>query len=196
MRYVWTLALATVGAAGACTPGSDTSTAKATVVDSAVPRDVALANFRRCCASTDSLTGGAPSRDSLVVRFVRAIESKDTAALRSMLLSRAEFAWLYYDTNPQSRPPYDLSPSLMWFLTEGNSSKGIGRALDEYGDKPLRYVGYACDTVASHEGANTVWGPCTVKVRGGRNDTISLRLFGPLIERAGRWKFVSYGNKL
>jgi hypothetical protein len=195
MRYVWTLALA-AACAGACTPGTDTATAKASVVDSVVPRDVALANFRRCCASTDSLTGGAPSRDSLVVRFVRAIESKDTAALRSMLLTRGEFAWLYYDTNPQSRPPYNLSPSLMWFLTEGNSSKGIGRALDEYANKPLRYLGYACDSVASHEGANTVWGPCAVKVRGEHGDTMPVRLFGQLIERGGRWKFVSYANKL
>ena len=198
MRYSWIYWVATAVGVAACGSGAGASPrpAQATVVDSAVPRDVALASFRRCCNRVDSLTGGAASRDSLVKRFVRAVETRDTAALGLMLLSRAEFAWLYYETNPQSLPPYDLSPQLMWFLTEGNSTKGIGRALDEYRDKPLSYVGYTCDSVASREGANTIWGPCTIRVRGSRRDTVALRLFGPLIERGGRWKFVSYANKL
>jgi hypothetical protein len=29
-----------------------------------------------------------------------------------------------------------------------------------------------------------------------RGDTVSVRLFGLLIERDGRWKFLSYANKL
>ena len=76
-----------------------------------------------------------------------------------MLLTRSEFAWLYYDTNPQSLPPYDLSPSLMWFLLEGNGAKGLGRALDEYGGKSLGYLDYTCDEQTSARGREHDHGP-------------------------------------
>jgi hypothetical protein len=194
MRYPWIVAVA--AAAAACMPGADATTAKATVVDSVVPREVSLAAFRRCCARVDSLVGGAPSRNALVRQFAGSLERRDTAALRSMLMTRAEFAWLYYDTNPQGLPPYNLSPQLLWFLTEGNSSKGIGRALDEYRDRPVGYRGYTCDSVPSNEGANRVWGPCRIRVRRPGGETAHVRLFGAIIERGGRWKFVSYANTL
>ncbi len=187
-----------VGATG-CRPARQTPAAaqqKATVVDSVIPREVALARFRECCARVDSLSGGEPSRDALVHRFVRALENTDTAALRDMLLTRGEFAWLYYETSPQGLPPYDLSPALMWFLLEGNGSKGIARALDEYGGKPLGYLDHVCDEKTSAEGANTVWGPCTLRRVEPDGDTVQVRLFGLVLERGGRWKFINYSNKL
>ncbi len=168
----------------------------ATVVDSAIPRNVALARFRRCCSFVDSLTGGAPTRDALVRGFVRALETKDTTALRAMVLTQGEFAWLYYDTSPQSLPPYNLAPGLMWFLLEGNGSKGLARALGEYGGNPLRYIGYTCDEQTSAEGENLVTGPCSVRRIAPHGDTVQMRLFGLLLERRGRWKFVNYSNKL
>ena len=113
-----------------------------------------------------------------------------------MLLTRSEFAWLYYETNPQSLPPYNLSPSLMWFLMEGNGAKGLGRALDEYGGKRLGYVDYTCDEQTSAQGHNTVTGPCNVRRMEPDGDTVQVRLFGLLIERGGSWKFLNYSNKL
>jgi hypothetical protein len=194
-----TAALVVLAGAAACRPPRETPAAaqqSAGVVDSAVPREVALARFRECCARVESLSGGAPSRDALVRRFVRALETRDTAALRALRLTRSEFAWLYYETSPQGLPPYNLSPSLMWFLLEGNGSKGIARALDEYGGTPLGYVAYECDPVTSGEGRNTLTGPCTVRRVEPDGDTVRVRLFGLLIERGGRWKFLSYSNKL
>lgn len=187
-----------VGATG-CKPARQTAAAAqqtAAVVDRVVPREVALAAFRECCARVDSLSGGERSRDALVRGFVRALETDDTAAFRRMLLTRSEFAWLYYDTNPQSLPPYNLSPSLMWFLLEGNGAKGLGRLLDEYGGKSLGYLGYTCDEQASAQGENTITGPCSVRRVEPDGDTVEARLFGLLLERGGRWKFTNYSNKL
>jgi hypothetical protein len=144
----------------------------------------------------NSFSGGAASRDALVRRFIGAMEQADTTALRELLLTRSEFAWLYYETSPESRPPYNLSPSLMWFLLEGNGRKGLGRALDEYGGRPLGVIDYQCDETSSSEGDNTVWGPCTVRRIEPDGDTVRLRLFGLVLERGGRWKFVNYANKL
>ena len=197
-RYAVMALTLVVGAIACKAPGEAPAAAQQsrTVVDSAIPRDVALARFRRCCAPADSLGGGAPTRDALVRGFVRALETKDTAALRAMVLTQGEFAWLYYDTSPQSLPPYNLAPGLMWFLLEGNRSKGLARALDEYGGKPLGYVGYTCDESTSAEGANVVHGPCGVRRVELGGDTVQVRLFGLVLERGGRWKFVNYGNKL
>jgi hypothetical protein len=198
LRCVLVALAVSASAIAACGPTPETSAAQqtASVVDSAVPRDVALTRFRECCGRVDSLSGGAPSRDALVRRFVHAIETKDTASLRELLLTRSEFAWLHYDTSPQGLPPYNLSPALMWFLLEGNGAKGLGRALDEYGGKPLGYLDYRCDEKTSVEGENTLWGPCAVRRVEPDGDTVQVRLFGLLIERGGRWKFLNYSNKL
>jgi hypothetical protein len=168
----------------------------AQVVDSVVPREVALRRFRVGLDSVAALSGGAPSQDELVRRFVRALEQRDTAAIRSLVMTKAEYAWLYYPTNPQGLPPYELAPDLLWFTLEGRSRQGIAAALDARAGYPLHVVGYACDPVTSREGENTVYGPCTIRRVQAPGDTVTERLFGPVIERAGVWKFVSYANKL
>ena len=66
--------------------------------------------------------------------------------------SRDEFAWLYYPTAKQGLPPYDLSPSLMWFVVDGGSNKSIARLLQDRGGKPLHVIVYTCDPKSSVEG--------------------------------------------
>jgi hypothetical protein len=166
------------------------------VVDSALPRNEALRRFRQGLVEPRGLGDGRPTRDALVRAFVSAVEAGDAARLRSLVLTRAEFGWLYYPTTPQGLPPYELSPSLLWFLTDGATTKGLRRLLDERRGRPLGYAGYRCDPVPSREGANTVWGPCLVRRVGAPGDTVEERLFGLILERDGIFKFVSLANKL
>ena len=172
------------------------ATARSEHVDSLVPREEALRLFRQGLEEPESLNGGARSRDALVRDFVGALEARDTAALRAMLMTKAEYGWLYYPTNPQGLPPYDLSPALYWFMIEGRSAQGLTQALAERGGQPLRLVGYSCYAGFSQEGVNRVYGPCLVRRRQAPGDTVSERLFGPILERGGRYKFVSYANQL
>ena len=165
-------------------------------MDSVVPRAVALERFRAGLDSLDTLAGGAPSRDALVRRFALALEGRDTAALRTMALTRQEFAWIYYPANPQGLPPYDLGPDLMWFMLVENSRKGLAHALEERGGRQLGFVGYSCDPRPSRERANTAWGPCVIRRVQAPGDTTAERLFGLIIERGGRFKFVSFANRL
>jgi hypothetical protein len=160
------------------------------------PHDAELAKFRAGLVHPVNLTGGAASQDELVMQFVRALETRDTAALVRMHLTRAEFAWFYYPTNPQSRPPYNLSPELMWFLEHGSSEKGVSRLLDERAGASLGVLSYRCDAVTSRQGDNTLIGPCLLRRATAAGDTIDERLFGLILERGGRYKFVSYANKL
>ena len=141
-------------------------------------------------ASGAGLAGGAPSRDALVRGFVTALERRDTAALVDLVLTRAEFASVYYPTAREALPPYELPQDLMWFRLVGESDRGLRRALDELGGRPLRYRGHTCGE-PRREGRNRLWGWCRVRLG---EDEISI--FGLIVERDGRFKFVSYANKL
>ena len=186
--------LVTAALAGGCRhpEPAQASARPPVVVDSAIARDEALRRFRAGLPRIDSLLGGAESREALVRRFVKALENSDTAAFRDLVLTRQEFAWLYYPTNAQGLPPYELAPDLFWFMLETRSRRGIVHALAERSGQPLGYLRTDCDSVPSIEGDNRVWGPCTIT----RRDSLVERLFGPIIERHGRFKFVSYANNL
>ena len=171
-------------------------TSKPGTIDSVVPREAALRRFQEKLQRPVGLSGSAESREQLVRRFITALEARDTSALLALSMTVEEFAFLYYPTNPQSLPPYDVSPDLLWFLIEGNGRKGLMLALDERGGAPLGYVGHSCDSEPSREGENTVWGPCVIRRVQAPGDTVSERLFGPIIERGGRYKFVNLANKL
>jgi hypothetical protein len=183
---------ADVAATGA-THGAGTRPAPG-VVDSIVPIAEALRRFRADLGPAPGRLDGAPSRDALVRRFVRAVETSDTNALRAMTLSRAEFAYLYYPESPLSRPPYEEPPALLWFRVSEGSSTGIVRVLRRYGGRSLGYRSYACEPTPKREGANTLWERCRVRHVRAPGDTVEERLFGSVVARGGRFEFVSYAN--
>lgn len=153
-----------------------------------------LALFREGLDVPTRLAGGAASRDALVRRFVRAIERRDTATARAMVLSRAEFAWLYYPTSPYTRPPTVQEAPLTWFLLVQNSQKGITRAFNRYGGSGIRYHTHRCTPEPAREGDNRLWHDCVVELTTADGGIVTLRLFGSIIERDGRLKFFSYAN--
>ena len=144
----------------------------------------------------ESLTPVATHRDSLVRQFVRAVEAGNSAALGELVLTPAEFAWLYYPWSPQGLPPYDVTADLMWDLLSRQSDRGARRLLRIAGGRALGYADYACPAEPQAEGANRIWGPCTITFVSGSGDTVSARLTGPILERDGRFKFVSLTNDL
>lgn len=168
----------------------------ARVVDSVLPRDETIRRFREGLAPVESLEGGAGSLDALVASYIRALSAEDTAALAGLAVSRAEFGYLYYPTAVQARPPYDLEPELMWFMLFEHSNQGVRRALASQGGKPMRPAGYDCGSGPQREGENLVYGPCLVRWVDEAGDTVEARLFGRILEREGRFKFLSFANEL
>jgi hypothetical protein len=165
-------------------------------VDSILSGEEALRKFRQGLRPVTVLEGGQESRDRLVAGFLRGLESRDTLTLTSMAVSRSEFAYLYYPTTPHRLPPYELEPGLMWHLLLQRSDRGLRRSLAAYGGQRLLLLSYDCGTEASREGDNTISGPCVMRVRNEQGRTTSLRLFSQIIERGGRYKFLSYANRL
>lgn len=184
-----------LAALSACDRGASSVARAEETVDSVVPRAVALERFRAGLPATTGLAGGEASRDALVRAFVAAVEAADTAKLVRLAMTRAEFAYLYYPTNPEGLPPYDLSPGLMWTLLETRHRQGLFHLLEERAGRPLHAAGYRCDGTARRQGENQIVGPCVIRRReaGG---VIEEQLFGLIIERGGRFKFVSLSNAL
>jgi hypothetical protein len=156
--------------------------------------DSALTLFRADLPPLDELTDAQTSIDATVARFATMVERSDTAAMRSMVMSRREFAWLYYPTSAFTRKPMLQEPGLAWFLHLNNSQKGATRLLDRYGSTRLNLVGDVCKDPRS-EGENRVWYDCMQRIVEG-TDTVSVRLFGGILERHGRFKIFSYSNDL
>lgn len=182
-------------------PASPAAAARAprpgAVIDSAMPIAEALRRFRADLLRAPSgFENGAASRDSLVGRWVRAVEANDTAALEPLAINRAEFAYLYYPTDPQARPPYELPPGLMWFQMQERSRQGAFRLLREFGGEPLGYAGYRCDPQPQIQGPNRIWKGCVVRLARTAADTAEVRLFGAILEHGGRFAFLSYANDL
>jgi hypothetical protein len=191
---------AACGTAESSTPRATSAPAApmlpATPVDSYLPPEEALRRFRSgIAARPTALGGGAPTRDSLVRLLVIAVDRRDTAMVNRLVLTRAEFAYLYYPSAPLARPPYELDPQMMWYQLVSQSEKGIVRAFDRLGGTRLRHVGHACAD-AERQGENRVWSGCTVTLVAGGRDTTRQRIFGSIVERGGRFKFVSYANDM
>jgi len=194
------LALAAALAVGACAPGDQTDAGETApeaargVVDSVLPMPVMMERFRTGLPEPTRLAGGEDSRDALVERVVRALAEADTAAFEGFTVGLSEWAWLYYATSAQARPPYELPPGLAWVQLQENNRKGVLRALERLGGKALDYRGYACDAEPTVEGENQVWIGCLVTLGVDGGEPTPLRLFSALLERDGLLKVLSFAN--
>lgn len=164
------------------------------VVDSLLPMEEELRRFRADLPAPTGLSGGERSRDRLVRRFVTALETRDSASLRAMLISRAEFAHLYFPVSEYTKPPYRQKPSLVWFRMSAVSEQGLSRALARDGGSPVNFRGYRCDATPARRGPNRLWQGCRLRVDGG-GAARERRLFGTIIERGGHFKFLTYATE-
>lgn len=165
------------------------------VVDSIVPIPEEIRRFRADVGPGPAALAGAPTRDALVAEFVRAVEAADTAALRALPLTGPEFIDLYYPFTRFVAKPYELAPDLFWFQIQNEQSRGLFRLLDRYAGQPLGSVGYRCEEPRV-EGPNQVWDACVLRLLGAAGDTVSVRMFGTVLERDGAFRLVSLANDL
>jgi len=163
-------------------------------VDSIFPIEEHLRRFREGLAEPERLTGGARSLEALVERFASALAARDTAAFADMLLTPAEFAWLYYPGTRFTAPPYRLAPEILWMQIQNGSSRGLHRLLDRLGGTTLDVRDLRCPPEPLVEGANRTWEACSLEVAPPGGDPAETRLFGSILERDGVFKFVSYTN--
>ena len=168
------------------------------VVDSIFPVDEELRRFRKALGGDSAVvfSGGSPSREALVRRFVSALAASDTNQFRTMVVHGREFADLYYPASPYARAPYHQPPQLAWSLIQNPSADGLTKLLRTMGGKPLSYVSHRCDPKVLHEGRITRYAGCIVRIADAKGDTTTRLLFGSIVELGGVYKFLSFTNRL
>lgn len=173
-------------AQGAASPG--------TIIDSLLPPGEALRRFQSDLPVVTELADSPPGRDKLVSEFIKALERADTVAFAKLRVSKAEYAFLYYPSSVYSRKPYELAPDIAWLLSEQNSQKGAIRLLRRLSGRDLRFNGYACGTPV-REQDNVFWRDCEVRyVDPAISLPVTRKLFGAIMQRGDRYKFLSYAN--
>lgn len=166
------------------------------VIDSILPMAEYIRRFRTGTDSVAEVSGGATTRDRLARDYLAALAQRDTLALAGLLVSQREFAWLVFPDHRYAEAPYTLDPAIFWGQLTNANAKGIARALQRYGGVPMVLLGLECDrdTLQLVRGPATLWGPCTVNFKTG-DSTLTRRVFGSIIERDGRAKFLSFANE-
>ncbi|MBL0939515.1 MAG: hypothetical protein IBJ03_11505 [Gemmatimonadaceae bacterium] len=165
-------------------------------VDSILPMAEHLRRFREGMTAPDTLRSAAPTREALVSRWLTAVSASDTTTLTSLLLDRAEFAFLYFPSSPMAAPPYEAPPQLLWGQIMASSNEGLPKVLNRYAGKSLSNPALACPDSAVVEGDNRTWTRCTLTFSVKGEARASGQFFGTILERGGRFKFVGYANRL
>jgi hypothetical protein len=200
-RFSWPLLCLLAAGAGcgeraAATVPGESADRSPVYADSIFPIEEEIRRFRATLDTLPSDLGpNAPaSRDQLVRQFVTHLDRADTAAAAALMITKAEFGTLYYEHTRYTRPPYRMSPALLWFLTVQNSEKGLGRALAAYAGSGVRLASYRCEAEPRVEGPNRIWQDCPLELERPDGVRLQKRLFAGILERNGRFKFVSLAN--
>ncbi len=163
-------------------------------IDSILPPGEALRRFQSELPVVTQLDPAARGRDELVSEFIKALERTDSSALKKLALSKAEYAFLYFPSSVYSRKPYELPPDITWLLNDENSRKGSTRILQRVSGRDLRFGGYTCGT-SVREQENVFWRDCQVRyVDPASSRRVRRKLFGTIMQRGDRYKFLSYAN--
>lgn len=167
------------------------------VVDSILPISEQLDRYRSAVGGGRSaqLHNASATREQLIRRFVSDVSAGDTSDLRAMLIDEREFADLIYPESPYTRAPYTQPPGLVWNQIQNPSRSGYTRLVRRLAGQQLAYAGHNCDTNAERQGRNRIWIGCLIRLSDGKGAVTTHRLFGSIVERRGKFKFVSYANE-
>lgn len=167
------------------------------IVDSARSPEEDLRRFRAMLGGEPAarLAGGSSSSDHLIRRLVEAVAARDTAAMRSMVLTAREYADLVYPSSPYMRPPYAQPAALAWMQIAHASVSGFKRLIERRGGIRFTLDGYHCDPAVKREGENVLRSGCVLRLSAPGVGSATERWFGSIIERDGQFKFVSYANQ-
>jgi hypothetical protein len=165
------------------------------VVDSILPPEEALRRFQAEAGGRPpaALSGGERSTDALLRRYWATLVRGDSLALAPIVLSKLEFAYLYF---PESAEPASgLQPQISWLLLESNSGRGLTRALRLAAASDSTLLGTTCVNGTVEAGRNTILGPCAIiRSRNARPDTVWISTH--VLQRDGVFKLMSFANEL
>jgi hypothetical protein len=165
------------------------------VVDSVFSPEENLRRFQATVTgpAPTRLRGGAASTDALMRNYWALLVARDTLAMTPLIVSRAEYAYLYFPESIEGAN--GMPPHIGWELILSQTGRGLTRALTAASRGDATVLRTECSDTPQRAGRNTVYGPCGVVIRrNGIEETIWLTK--TLIERDGVHKLLGLQNEL
>jgi len=165
------------------------------VVDSVFSPEENLRRFQATVSGAPParLSGGARSTDALLRQYWTLLTTGDTLAMSPLLVSRAEYAYLYAPFSVEGAA--GLPPQVGWELILSQTGRGLTRALQAARTEPAPVIATLCSDVPRAVGAGRLYGPCGVIVkRAVGTDTVWV--VKSLFERDGVHKLLGLQNEL
>jgi hypothetical protein len=165
------------------------------VVDSVFSAEENLRRFRSTVAGTppERLTGGEPTTDALLRRYWALLSIGDTLNLSPLIVSRAEYAYLYAPVSPEFAS--GMPPHIGWEIILSQSGRGLTRALAAAQRAPAPILSTLCSDSARVVGSGRLYGPCSVVVRR-PNGVDTVWIAKSLFALGGRHKLLGLQNEL
>jgi hypothetical protein len=138
------------------------------------------------------LPNAHPSDDGLASEVLAALEQRDAARLQQLALNEDEFRDVVWPELPAARPERNLTADYVWRDLHAKSRVGLEALIAEYGGKPLQLVRVEYQGETTQHRSFLVRRDAVVIARNGDGQEQRLRLFGSVVERAGRFKIFSY----
>lgn len=135
------------------------------VVDSVFSPEENLRRFQATVtgAPPARLVGGARNADALLRRYWALLATGDTLTMTPLLVTRAEYAFLYAPFSPEVEA--GLPPHIGWELILSQTGRGLTRALQIAQSASAPVLGTLCSDVPRAVGAGQLYGPCGVILR-------------------------------
>lgn len=175
------------------------------VVDSVFSPEEGLRRFQATVRAPRParFAGGAADQETLLRNYWTALVRHDTLAIRELVVSHAEFAYLYL---PESAPfAAGMHPSAAWILYESATGRGLSRAFREATSRAAAsssstsrdgaITATICRDQGRDEGKSHTFGPCGVVLRAAQS-TDTLWIAATLVRRDGVVKFLGLDNAL
>lgn len=120
------------------------------------------------------------------------IAARDAEALRDLALDEHEFRQVVWPELPASRPAAGVAVEYAWRRLHLNSRAQAAQALAEHGGRRYELVELRIRGETTRYAGFTVHRETELVVRDASGTVRTIRLFGSLLERGGRWKVFSY----
>lgn len=138
------------------------------------------------------LPHSAPTPEEAARRALDLIAAGDRAALLDLALGETEFREAVYPELPASRPERNTSADFVWRSLHQKSRNSLAFTLDRYAGQRLELVAVDFLGETTDYGSYRVHRKTTLKVRRPDGAETVVRLFGSMIERAGRYRIFSF----
>lgn len=137
------------------------------------------------------LSNSYADRDDAVRAFLRHLEADNQDALAAAAVTESEFLKSIWPALPASRPEVGMPAERAWTEQAFKNQAHLAQLISEHGRRRYELIRTTFSAPPTEYSGFTIHPETHLEVRDG-SKTVTLRLFGSMIESGGRWKIYSF----